>query len=169
MDAIKNYVILGMAMLIAVLSISTGYYQKQASQAKLTLSVQNGLIENQNQQAEALLKTRTAERDALQAKINADARNQENVDEAGKAQITLDSRHSAESPVRVRYVTRACGSRGGDAPGKGSAPAADRPGDAGEAGGVLAPPAAELFKRDQDAVEMLQLAYNSCRARVVKK
>ena len=168
MDTVKNYLILSMTMLIVVLGIATGYYQKQASQAKLTLSIQSDLIKEQNRQSQELLTTRTKERDTLQAKIDAAARNQENIDEAGKAQIASDTRRDAESPVRVRYVTRACGSSGGSAPGQGSPAAADRAGDAGAASGVLAPPAAELFKRDQDAVEKLQLAYNSCRARVVK-
>lgn len=169
MDTAKNYVILGLMLLVAVLSISTGYYQKQASQAKQTLELQNGLIENQNRQAQDLLDTRTKERDLLQAKLDSAARAQENEDEGGKAQIKVDSRRDADAPVRVRYVTRACGPSGGSAASKGTASAPDRAGDASAASGVLEGTAAELFKRDIDAVETLQLAFNSCRKRLLKE
>jgi hypothetical protein len=171
MDIFKNYALLALAILVVVLASATMGYRKLYKASDLALQTQNSAIKAQNKQAETLLALRTTERDALQIKLDAKAKAQEKTDEAGKNQITADSKRTAADPVpvRVRYVGCDARRSGGSPAGQGTAPAAAGGGDADTSGGVLASPAAELFKRDQDAVEALQLAFNSCRARVVKE
>lgn len=170
-ESIKTYAILGLAILVLVLTSATVGYRRLYHATSLSLDTQNEAIKSQNKQAETLLALRTTERDALQSKLDAKAKAQEKTDEQGKDQIADDSKRTADAPVPVRVRNVGCNARrsGGSTAGQGAAPAADRAGDASAPGGVLAQPAAELFKRDQDGVEKLQLAFNSCRARLVKE
>lgn len=171
MDVIKNYALLVLVVLALLLTSAVVGYRRLYLASSHALAVQNEAIKAQNKQAETLLKLRTTERDALQFKLDTAAKAQEKTDEAGKKQIADDSKRDAAAPVPVRVRNLSCDARrsGGSPAGKGAAPTADRGGDASAPSGVLAPAASELFKRDQDAVEALQLAFNSCRARVVKE
>lgn len=164
---LKAILIYILAALVLVLGLSTWEYRRMFKATDFALTMQNAAIKRQNEAAADLLKKRTSERDALQAQLDKRAAAQRKTDDQGKAQITSDSKRDAATPVRVHYVSRDAGG-GGGCPASGAAAAAQLGGgDASAAGGVLAPEAAELFKRDQDAVERLQLAFNSCRATVM--
>jgi hypothetical protein len=168
LETIKTYAI-GVLLLVCVaLGAAVDHYHGAAAKAELALATQNAQVKAQNLVAAQTLKTLTEQRDSLQIDLNARAAAQKEADEKAQAQIAADSKRDAATPVavRVRYVTRDAGNCGGGSPGSAAASAPTGGGDTDSASGVLAPTAAGLFKRDQDAVEMLQAAFNSCKTRL---
>lgn len=164
MDTLKTYALLVLAVLCVVLGLSTCAYRTQFKATSHALDVQNKAIEAQKAQAEQELKAARAEVKTKQDELNKRAAAQEKTDAQATTAIAADSRRDAAEPTRVRYITRYA--RGCDPrPGGGAAPDAGAGATAaGEADGVLAPAAEELARRDRDAVEALQAAFNSCKA-----
>lgn len=169
MPSLKNYALAGLIALCAVLFLGAYEYRRMFKATDFALKTQNEAIKAQNKTAEDTLKRLTTERDALQKTLDTKAAAQEKTDEKGKAAVAADSARDASVPVRVRYVSVPSGCGGGSPAGGAAAPAQDRPGDAGTTSGVLAPAAQKQFGSAVDDIETLQLAYNSCRARVVKE
>ena len=163
---LRNYALMALALLVVVLGLSTWEYRRMFKATDFALALQNNAIKAQNTAAEQLLKKRTAERDALQKKLDERAAAQEKTDEKAVGQINADDKQQRAVPVRVRVLNYTCdaGSRGGGAPGEATATAGAGAEDAGAAGGVLAKEADELIKRDINAIETLQAAFNSCKA-----
>lgn len=163
-DFVKNYVMLGMAILIAVLGLAAFEYKRLYKATDFALKTQNAAIESQKKTAKDTMDRLTKERDDAQTALNTRAAAQEKEDGSATKAIATDTARAATAPVRVRYVSvpARCG---GGSPADNPAPDAQAgAGDAGAASGVLAPAAAELFKRDQDAIETLQAAFNSCKS-----
>lgn len=164
MDTLKTYALFGLAALCVVLGLSTCAYRTQFKATSHALDVQNKAIEAQKAQAAQELAAARAEVAAKQKQLDERASAQEKTDAQATNAIAADSRRDAAEPTRVRYITRyarGCDPRagGGATPDAGAGAAA-----AGEANGVLAPKAEELARRDRDAVEALQAAFNSCKA-----
>ncbi|WP_208511117.1 hypothetical protein [Variovorax paradoxus] len=120
----------------------------------------------QNLAAAALLKTRTAKRDAKQAMLDQRAAAQGKIDGKAVAQIGADDKQQRAAPVRVRVLdcARDAGSgRGGSASGA-AGPAEAGAGDASAASGVLSKAAARRLADALRLIENENAAYASCKA-----
>lgn len=159
---IALYVLAG---LVLVLGLSTWQYRRMFKATDFALAVQNNAITAQNLAADRLLKTRTAERDALQTQLNARAAAQEKTDEKAVDQIAADDKRQRVAPVRVRVhnCTRDDGPSGGGAPGSPAAAAKAGAGDADASSGVLPEAAARRFADALKEVETMSAAFSSCK------
>lgn len=163
-DLIKNYVMLGLGVLVVVFGLAAFEYKRLYKATDLALQTQNKAIDAQNKRADAELKQAKAERDAKQAELDKRAQAQEKTDDSVVKQVDAARAADASAPVRVRYITRYSGSCD---PRPGSAAAADAQAggaDAGTTTGVLAPAAQGRFDDTVRDIEILQAAYNSCRS-----
>lgn len=153
-------------IVVLVLTLSTLFYRKEYQSVTLKYQAQSGQIEARNKEAADKLRILTAERDQLQKQLNDQAKAQNEADQKAASQIAADTRAAAAAPVVVRYVRQAGGCGRGPA---GRAATSAQPGaaDASSTSGVLAPEAARRFNSAVNDIETLQLAYNSCRTRLV--
>ena len=159
---LKLWAIVGLSAFCVFLGVSTWSYRTLYKSTDKALQTQNKAIEAQNNQAQEKFKLLKANADRLQGEKNTLAVQLEKDGEKGTVQISADSKRDT-APVVVRYVTRYARSCGGGSSGGPTALAEAGAGPAGEASGILAPEVAELFRRDQDGVEQLQLAFNLCK------
>lgn len=162
LDTAKTYAIVGLGAACLGLSISTWVYHELYVTTDQALERQNEAIEAQNEAAEKRYKQLKTEADSLQRSYNALQKRLENQGEQGTTQIASDSKRDV-APVVVRYVSRPARCGGGGPTGSASPAPEAGAGPAGETSGVLAPAAEELTRRDRDAVEALQLAFNLCK------
>jgi len=166
LETVKTYALLGLAIGCVTLSLSTCEYRRQYKSTALALDVQNKAIDAQNKEAERVLKSRTAERDALQKQINETAEAQEKKDVATRkvlAQAALDAEREP-TVIRVRVPAGNAGCSGGGGASKaGAATGAGAP-DPYAFTGLLAPEAERRFKSAVTEIETLQAAFNSCKA-----
>jgi hypothetical protein len=168
---LKTAALYVLAVLVVVLGLATWGYRTQLKAVSFGLATQSTAIVQQNLAAAALLKTRTAERDALQKKLNERAAEQEITDGNATQLITADDRQQRAAPVRVRLrnCTRDAGSGVRGAAGGGAGPADAGAADTSSGGGVLSK-AAAAAGRLADAlneVETMSAAYASCRASLI--
>ncbi len=163
-DFVKNYVMLGLAVLVTVFGLAAFEYKRLYKATDFALKTQNAAIETQKKRAADELKQALAERDAKQAELDKRAQAQEKTDDSVVKQVDAARAADASAPVRVRYITRYSG---GCDPRAGGAAAADAQAggaDAGTATGVLAPAAQGRFDDTVRDIEILQAAFNSCKA-----
>lgn len=162
LDTAKTYAIIGLGILCAGLSVSTWVYHELYVTTNQALERQNDAIEAQNEAAEKKYKQLKTEADALQRSYDALEKRLEKQSEQGTTQIAADSKHDV-APVVVRYISRSARCSGRGAQGSQTAASQAGTGPADVSSGVLAPEAEELTRRDRDAVERLQLAFNLCK------
>lgn len=165
MPDLKTAALYVLAALVVVLGLATWGYRTQLKATSFALATQSVAIVRQNLTAAALLKTRTAERDAKQAELDKRAAAQEKTDGKAIAQIGADDKQQRSAPVRVRVLncTRDAGGSGGSAPG-GAAPATEvGAGDTGAASGVLSEAGARRLADALNEIERVNAAYSSCR------
>jgi hypothetical protein len=162
-----KYLTLSLAVLVAVLGLSTWSYRTQFKATSYALKTQNEAIDAKNKEAEETLKRVTAERDTLQAEKNKRAAAQEKQGEQAKTDIAAISKRDADTPVSVRYITRYARSCDPRETGGGTAPAVPGSGDAQASSGVLDPEAQRLFAGDKQGIEQLQAAFNLCKDRLI--
>jgi hypothetical protein len=154
-----------LAMLVVVLGLATWGYRTQLKAVSFALATQSTAIVQQNLAAAALLKTRTAERDALQKKLNERAAAQEITDGKATKQIAADDRQQRAAPVRVRVhdCTRDAGRSGGSSA-SGASTATRAGAEHTSAGsGLLSAESAGRLADALTEVELLSAAYSSCR------
>lgn len=166
---LKAIAIYLLAALVVVLGLTAWQYKRMYKATDLALSIQNTAILAQNLAAQQKLKDRTAERDALQEKLDARAKAQGKTDEQAVDKIASDDKLQRAAPVRVSVhnCTRDAGSGGGRPAGDAARPAGARAEDTGSASGVLPE---ENSRRLADAlteVETLSAAFSSCRATLI--
>lgn len=169
MPDLKTAALYVLAVLVVVLGLATWGYRTQLKATSFALATQSTAIVQQNLVAAALLKTRTAERDAKQAELDKRAAAQEKTDEKAVAQIAADDKLQRGAPVRVRVFNcaRDAGSSGGSAPGEAATTAQTGAEDAGAASGVLSKAAAGRLADALSEVETMSAAYASCRAQII--
>lgn len=152
-------------LLMLALAWLVGYQSGKGAAGKDLARLQ-GMIEQQADQAGQTLARLTAERDAKQAKLDKQAKDQEKKDADAKAEIERLAGELRDRPVRVRIVAQAGGCSRGTA-GDAAARAEDRAGDTGAADGVLPPENTRRFSAALTEIETLSAAYSSCRARLM--
>ena len=167
LKAILIYVLAG---LVLVLGLATWGYRTQLKATSFALATQSTAIVQQNLAAAALLKTRTAEREAKQAELDKRAAAQEKTDGKAVVQIGVDDKQQRAAAVRVRVLncTRDAGSGGGSAAGGTAASTDAGAADAGAAGGVLSQAGARRLADALTEVETMSAAYASCRAGLLR-
>lgn len=167
MPDLKTAALYVLTVLVVVLGLATWGYRTQLKATSFALATQSTAIVQQNLAAAALLKIRTAERDAKQEDLNKRAAAQENADGKAVGQIADDDRRQRATPVRVRVLdcTRDAGSSGGGAAGDAAATTEAGAGDAGAASGVLSKAAAGRLADAIKEIETMSAAYSSCRPR----
>jgi hypothetical protein len=169
MPDLKTATLYVLAVLVVVLGLATWGYRTQLKATSFALATQSTAIVQQNLAAAALLKTRTAERDAKQAELDRRATAQEKTDGKAVVQISADDKLQRAAPVRVRVqnCARDAGGSGGRAAGGGAGPSQAGAGDAGPASGVLPEAGARRLADALTEIETMSAAYSSCRARVL--
>lgn len=166
MPSLKTAALYILVALVVVLGLATWGYRTKLKAVSFALATQSTAIVQQNLAASALLKTRTAERDAMQAELNERAAAQEKTDGKAVAQIGADDKQQRSAPVRVRVLdcTRDARGSGGSAPGGAAAATEAGAGDAGAASGVLPQAGARRLADALTEIETMSAAYASCRA-----
>jgi hypothetical protein len=166
---LKTATLYVLAVLVGVLGLATWGYRTQLKATSFALATQSTAIVQQNLAAAALLKTRTAERDAKQAELDKRATAQEKTDGKAVVQIAADDKLQRAGPVlvRVRSCTRDARASGGGAAGEGARTAEVGRADAGAASGVLPQAGARRLANALKEVETMSAAYASCRSRLM--
>jgi hypothetical protein len=161
----RTWLIFGLSILCVVLGISTYSYRTTSKANASALKTLEGQVERTNKEASdryALLEEKSKDQERqLKERAKADG-----IQDAKDKTTIADDTKRDTAPVSVRYVTRDTGRCSRGTPSQAAPNSGDRPGDAGEASGVLAAKAEELTRRDRDAVESLQLAFNRCKVRL---
>ncbi|MDP9895369.1 membrane protein implicated in regulation of membrane protease activity [Variovorax boronicumulans] len=169
MPDLKTAALYVLTVLVVVMGLATWGYRTQLKATSFALATQSTAIVQQNLAAAALLKTRTAERDAKQAELNKRAEAQEKTDGKAVAQIGADDKLQRAAPVRVRVqnCTSDAGGGGGSAAGGAAATTEAGAADPSSASGVLSKAAAGRLADALNEVETMSAAYASCRARLL--
>lgn len=155
--------VLALAFSTLALTYSAGHKAGMLEYHKLA-----AVVEYQNQQAGETLDQLTAERDDLQAALDLFAKHQENKDAQALAEIERLDTELRNRPVRVRVVNEA-GACGDSAAGDGAGATGAGAGGGTEAYGLLPAENSERLGAALTEVETLSAAYNSCRARLVRR
>ena len=166
---LKTVALYALTALVVALGLATWGYRTQLKATSFALATQSTAIVQQNLAAAALLKTRTAERDAKQAELDKRAAAQEKIDEKVVAQIAADDELQRAAPVHVRVQNCAddAGGGGGRATGDGASAAHASAADASAASGVLSEAGARRLADALTEIENMSAAYSSCRARIL--
>lgn len=170
MPSLKTAALYILAALVVVLGLATWGYRTKLKAVSFALATQSTAIVQQNLAASALLKTRTAERDAKQAELNERAAAQEKTDGKAVAQIGADDKQQRSVPVRVRVLdcTRDAGRSGGGSASEAATATGAGAEDTSSASGLLSKAAAGRFADALTEVETLSAAYASCRTRLLQ-
>lgn len=153
--------------LILALVYWLGYMRGEAAVSG-ELENLRGQVAQQGREARERLNQLTAQRDAMQAKADRQAAEQEKKDADAKAEIDRLAGELERRPVRVRILAGA-GNCGGGAAGEGAADSAGGAGDSRATHGVLPPENSRRLDAALIEVETLGRAYNQCRARLLPK
>lgn len=173
LEALQAAVLAFALLLCLALGLSMVHYRTQARVATAELTRLQAGVKAQNTTAKAELDRLTAERDTVQAQLDAKHQHQEKADAAEQQEIARLRGELERRPVRVRIVAQpvtqsvACGPGSGGAAGE--APASADPGaaDTAEAYGLLpAGNSARLGAVIQE-IETLNAAYTSCRTTLI--
>lgn len=125
-------------------------------------------VELQKANARETLEQLTVERDELQAELDQFAEQQETKDAYALAEIERLDLELRTRPVRVRVITES-GACGDSATGDGAGATGAGAGGGTEAYGLLPAENSERLGAALTEVETLSAAYNSCRARLVRR
>ena len=161
-ESVKSWGLLALAALCVALSLSTCEYKRQFEATDFALTKKNEAIKEQNDEAARQLAAATAKFEQSEKDRKAAEEAQRNANGAMEKQLADLRRSTADQPVRVRCTPSPSRPSGDNAVPKatGAQPAGDA--DVPVSAGVLDPAAAQLFARDADAIEHLQLAFNAC-------
>lgn len=133
----------------------------------LKLEELRGQVSRQSAQAKETLDQLTKDRDEKQALLDAQAKQQEENDNAAKLEITRLADELASRPIRVRVVT-AGGACGGSAPGDTSTDTEAGAGNDASASGLLPESNSRRLRAAIKEIEALSAAYSSCRNAITK-
>lgn len=161
----SRYIIAALAVALVIATLATFGYRKLYKATASSLDMLKSEVKRTNEEAARKLKLMTEAKDAVELRWKSLADAQEKRDETGTKQIALDSAVDRTRPVRV-LVACPTGSSSQRRPAEATAHTKDSAGSADMLGGVLAPQAQQLVIGDRDAVERLQLAFNSCVAKL---
>ena len=151
------------ALTIFILGGLTWHYHGAYQSKSETLATLQQSVANQNQEAAIKLKALTAERDAKQAALNKQAKEQGVKDAIAQNGIARLNEQLRTSTVRVRVIPTSRVSSGSTTSDEATA-AANRAADDTEASGVLPESNTRRLADALTEVETLSAAYNSCRA-----
>lgn len=151
------------AFAVLVLGGLTWHYHGAYQSKSETLKTLQQSVANQNKEAATKLKALTAERDAKQAALNKQAKDQEKKDAQATQDIATLNQQLRTSTVRVRVIPTSRISSASATSDQATA-AANRAADDTEASGVLPEANTRRLADALTEVETLSAAYNSCRA-----
>ncbi len=154
-------IVIGLVFIL--LSGTTWYYHGEYRTTSDSLLLLQHDVATQNREAALKLKTLTAERDAKQAALNKQAKDQEKVDAIAQNGIARLNEQLRTSTVRVRIIPSSRAGSGSPASDEATA-AANRAADDSTASGVLPESNTKRLADALTEVETLSAAYNSCRA-----
>lgn len=157
--------LLALAALLAAVVVSYLYGHLSGSAKYRELAA---AVEMQKADATALLEELTAERDDLQAALDLFAKHQETKDAHALAEIERLDSELRNRPVRVRIVTES-GACSDSSASDGAGPAGAGAGSTAAGYGLLPAENSERLGAALTEVETLSAAYNSCRARLVRR
>ncbi|QXN70916.1 putative outer membrane lytic protein [Bacillus phage vB_BspP_Dartukuta] len=131
----------------------------------LKLEELRGQVSRQSAQAKETLDQLTKERDEKQALLDAQAKQQEENDNAAKLEIARLADELASRPIRVRVIA-ASGACSGSAAGDTSTGTETGTGNDAATSGLLPEPNSRRLRAAIAEVETLSAAYSSCRKRL---
>lgn len=158
-----------MAVMVLALALGAYHYQALYEATDKALVALEGSVQTANDTAARKLARLTAERDAMQAKLDERAEAQEKTDGAAKAEIARLAGELERRPVRVRYLPAPGWDSGGSTAGKTAIAANAGAGSPAAADGVLPPENSRRLGIALTEVETLSAAYNSCRASLISR
>lgn len=165
LDAVKNYSLLGLAALVAVLGLSTCQYRRAFNAEQLITKQLNTAIDTANKLADDKLKRLKGERDALQVQVNKLAA--EKAAEKKEFDHALEeAQRTAPKPIAVRVREHCPATAGGSGGGAQSGTAAEGPGRDAATDTVvrLLPDAnSQRLERALTEVELLSRDFNTAK------
>lgn len=133
----------------------------------LKLEELRGQVSRQSAQAKETLDQLTKDRDEKQALLDAQAKQQEENDNAAKLEIARLADELASRPIRVRVIA-ASGACGGSAPGDTSTDTETGEGNTNSTSGLLPESNSRRLRAAIEEIETLSAAYRSCRSYLVR-
>ncbi len=131
----------------------------------LKLEELRGQISQQSAQAKETLDQLTKDRDKKQAELDAQAKQQEEIDNAAKDEIARLADELASRPIRVRVVTDS-GACSGSATSDANADTEAGAGNDVSTSGLLPEPNSQRLRAAIAEIETLSAAYNACKTKL---
>ena len=141
-------------------------FRKDAVSSSQALADLNAQVAQQSLEAEKLLLTLTAERDAKQAELDAYQAEQERKDAYAQLEIARLTHELEHRPIRVRYLQPASGQGSGGSKDQSDTHPQTGGGHGAETHGVLPEENARSLKQVIAEAEGINAAYASCRAQL---
>lgn len=161
-NTISSALLIITVILIAFAATFAGGYLQGGRAATEKLENLKGQVQQQNEQAEKTLSDLTIDRDKKQAALDAQAKQQEETDNAAKLEIARLASELERRPIRVRIVTES-GVCSGSAASDTATGTEAGAGIASSASGLLPESNSRRLRAAIAEVETLSAAYSSCR------
>lgn len=165
-NTISSALLIITVILIAFAATFAGGYLQGGRAATEELENLKGKVQQQTAQAEKALADLTIDRDKKQAALDAQAKQQEETDNAAKFEIVRLASELERRPIRVRVVTEG-GACGGSAASDTATSATDSTRNSASTSGLLPESNSRRIRAAIAEIETLSAAYRACRGRLL--